>query len=216
MSESKASKTYKQRPIFATAEKGKLQIKYQAHVAPEIKVAHKIYGFCCPCTCMCHEPLSKELRESTYVQVLENRIEYNYPHSIVTCGFPDIWRVNCHVVDNVSVIYFDRAIIKNAAKAQACSPMCTHNRCCPTCMDMCGEAVVLYEDSPGCGAGCKCCHVSNVGVSVPNIVPRHCCGAQNVLLPCLEDAEALARIINETRDARLEAQKIEVEADMSR
>jgi hypothetical protein len=47
------------RQIFSTYEKGKLQIKYHATVADEIDCAHKMWGCCCPCTCMCYGPLSK-------------------------------------------------------------------------------------------------------------------------------------------------------------
>jgi hypothetical protein len=36
---------------------------------------------------MCYEPLRKAMRESTYVQVLENRIEWNYPVCMIFC-FP--------------------------------------------------------------------------------------------------------------------------------
>ena len=46
-------------------------------------------------------------------------------------------------------------------------------------------------------------------------IPRHCCGAQNLLLPCIRDAKALAAAINETRDARLKAQNIVVETEMA-
>jgi len=88
---------------------------------------------------------------------------------------------------------------------------------------MFGEAVVLYETVPGCGACCggacghlcTCCHVFNVGVDVPQ-VPRHCCGAANIILPCVKDAAALAKAINEARDLRLQQQGLKVETEMAR
>jgi hypothetical protein len=212
------------RPILATFESGKQQIKYFATIADEIECAHKFYGCLCPCTAMWYEPLSKELRQSTYVEVLENRIEYNYPYSVVTCSFPDCWRINCQVVDNTGVIYFDRAVIANAAVAEPCAPSCTHNSCTPTCFGMFGESVVLYEDVPGMGACCggscahmtTCCHVQNVGVNAPGVMPRACCVAQHVSLPCIRNAKGLAAAINDARAIRLTSQDIKVEAQMAR
>jgi hypothetical protein len=212
------------RKIFSTYEPGHLKIKYHATVADEIECAHKCYGCMVPCSCMCFGPLSKALRESTYIQVLENRIEFNYPDSVISCSFPDLWRINCHVIDQIDVIYFDRAVIQNAVVAECCSPCCTHNRCCPTCCGMFGEAVVIYENVPGAGVCCNgacayccvCCHVFNTSVSVRGSVPRHCCGAHHVLLPCIRDAKALANAINEARNTRLNAQSIKVECEMTR
>ena len=212
------------RPIFSTYERGKVKISYFATVSDEIECAHKYYGCLCPCSCMWYEPLSKALRESTYVQVLENRIEYNYPYSMITCSFPDIWRVNCHVIDHTGVIYFDRAVTQHAEVAECCSPCLTHNQCCPSCCGLFGETVVLYENVPGMGACCggacnnlcTCCHVFNVGVNAPGIVSRHCCAAQHLMLPCVKDAKDLAEAINKTRDERLKNQHIEVEMEMSR
>ena len=135
------------------------------------------------------------IRESTYIQVLENRIEFNYPTSFVTCSFPDFWRVNCHVQDNIGVIYYDRSILQNVAPAECCTPCCTHNRCCPNNCGCTGEAIILYENrvgAAGCANTCACCHVFNVGVTgIDGVIPRHCCGAQNLLLGCIKDSHKL-------------------------
>lgn len=212
------------RPIFSTFERGKLKIIYHAEVADEVTCAHKCYGCLCPWTCMCYEPLSKTIRQSTFVTVYENKIEYNYPQSRVLCSFPDIWRCNCAVYDYTGIIYFDRAVVQNAAKAEPCTPCCTHNSCFPTCCGCFGETVVLYENVPGCGACCggacshicTCCVAQNVGVIAPGVVPRHLCAAEHVVLPCVKDATGLAAAINEVRNKRLNAQHIEVEMAMTR
>jgi hypothetical protein len=134
----------------------------------------------------------------------------------VTCDPILTWKVNCHVYDNTKVLYFDRALAQNAAKAGMCSPACTHGDCCPTCCDMCGETLVMYEESPGCCTGlCTCCHVYNVGASVGQR-PRSCCTKSHIMLPCLKDAEALAKTINDTLKARLAMQNIVVESEMAR
>ena len=216
--------TTRGRQIYSTFERGKLSIKYHAEVSDDITCAHKCQGCLFPCSCMCDEELSKAVKESTYVQVLENRIEYNYPSTYVTCSFPDIWRLNCHVVDNVGVIYYDRAIAQHAAKAEPCSPCCTHNSCSPTNCGLCGESMVLYETVPGmcafCGSSCShpctCCHIFNVGVNAPGIVNRHCCAAQHVMFHYVKDASGLATAINETRHFRLKSQGLEVEMEMMR
>jgi hypothetical protein len=152
------------------------------------------------------------------VQVLENRIEWNIPYSYCTGDCPCLWRVNCHLVDNTHVLYFDRALAQNAAKASCCSPACTHNDCCPTCFDMCGETLVLYETVPSCQVCrecCTCCHVYNSSASVGQR-PRTCCSASHVRIDCLKDAEGLANAINTARDTRLKQQGIKVEAEMAR
>lgn len=44
--------------------------------------------------------------------------------------------LNSRQVDNVGVIYYDRAILGKADKAGMCKPCCTHMSLCPTCCDM--------------------------------------------------------------------------------
>lgn len=88
---------------------------------------------------------------------------------------------------------------------------------------------MLYETQPSmcCGGSsknsannsswCTCCHVYNLGVVVPDVMPRGLlCNVENVLLPCVKDAESLAAAINQTRDERLAQQNIKIEYDFDR
>ena len=194
------------RPIYSTEEHGKLKIIYHAVVDDSgLDCALKIWGCIVPCTCFCYEPLRKAIKESTYVQVLENRIEWNVPYSYCTGDLLCPWRVNCHMVDNTKVLYFDRALAAHAQEAGMCSPACTHNDCIPTCCDMCGQTLVMYEEVPscqGCRECCTCCHVYNSSASVGQR-PRTCCSASHVKVECLKDAKHLAEAINKARDTRL-------------
>jgi hypothetical protein len=190
----------KQRAIYATHDTGTprhLQIVYHATLSDDIDCAYKIWGCLVPCTCFLYEPLRAALKESSYVQVLENRIEWNQPYSYCTGGGLRFWRVNCHVVDNTNVLYFDRALAQNAAKVACCEPMCTHNDCCPTCWDMCGESIVLYENPSacnGCAECCTCCHVYNVRANVGQR-PRTCCSAEHVRIDCLAKADGMRAVL---------------------
>eukprot|EP00455_Lapot_gusevi_P002229 TRINITY_DN10869_c0_g1_i3.p1 TRINITY_DN10869_c0_g1~~TRINITY_DN10869_c0_g1_i3.p1 ORF type:complete len:210 (+),score=62.22 TRINITY_DN10869_c0_g1_i3:69-698(+) len=190
------------RKIYSTTNKGKVDIIYHAQVHNEnARCGHILYCLCIPCSCKAYGPVSQALRESTYVQVLENRIEWNYPDSMF---YPH--RCDCIVSDNVKVLYFDRALAQNAAVAECCSPMCTHNSCCPTCFGMCGETLVLYENVPGC-CDCKnCCFTcgkAHPGGANVGQIPRLCCVKEHILLPCITNAKELADSINAARDQRI-------------
>lgn len=217
------------RDIFSTVDPGRYEVKYHSNVHPNVTKAHKIMGCCMPWTCLCFESVSAEVQKSTYVQVLENRIEWNYPRAWFDCCS---YRCNVHVKDNIETLMFDRSLAQNASVAGCCYPACTHNGC-PTCFGICGEAVVVYETPPmtvadpcnfswmcrdkkakTCEGACTFCTVYNNGVEIGT--PRTCCSSAHVVLPYVNDAKALAKAINEARDARLKMQKIEVGADMSR
>jgi len=205
------------RNIYATFAPGQLRIVYQGTISEQASCGHKVAGCLNPWSCMCYGNLSKTIMESTYVQVLENRLEWNYPSSWVTFDIRTPWALNCHVADNVKTVYFDRAIVQNAAVAGMCTPCCTHNLCCPDCCGMCGQTVVLYESSPGMTdcLCCSCCKVFHTSANVGQI-PRACCVKSHVILPCIKDAERLVEAINTARNERLASQKIGPCIDMSR
>jgi hypothetical protein len=186
-----------QRSIYSTYTSGKLRVVHHAVISDDIDCAYKIWGCLIPCTCFLYEPLRAALKESSYVQVLENRVEWNQPYSYCTGDCLCPWRVNCHVVDNTKVLYLDRALALNVAKVEMCSPVCTHNDCIPTCCDMCGESIIMYENVTD--AGCMecldcftCCHVYNVRANVGQR-PRTCCSAEHVRIDCLADAQCTPR-----------------------
>jgi len=85
-----------------------------------------------------------KLKESSYVQIHENRVETNYASFRCPC----LW---CCVDDDIEVYYFDYKKTTYADRAACCAPACTHNLCVPTCCDACGEAVVL-NGQPCCCA----------------------------------------------------------------
>ena len=92
--------------------------QYHAAIADEARCGHLCHGFyscLCPIgsehcgpSCLCYTPLSRAVMQSTYVQVLENRIEWNYPTTSISFNILQPCAMNCHVADNTRVLYFDR------------------------------------------------------------------------------------------------------------
>jgi hypothetical protein len=124
------------RLLFSTYEKGKNSIRYYASLSNQLSFLYNITGLCCPCTCMCLSSVKEEVRKSTYVQVNENNIEYNYPYSCLspTCS--------CVIYDNVHKVYFDRAVMEDIDLCETCSL----------------SAVTLSSRT-----NCKCCVIKNNG-----------------------------------------------------
>jgi hypothetical protein len=60
--------------------------------------------------------VSDKVMASTFVEVYENRLVYNYP--ITCCGT---------IFDYVGTVYFDSDSIQYTAVAGCCTPCCTHN-----------------------------------------------------------------------------------------
>ena len=109
------TKYYMSRLLFSTYEKGKNSIRYYAPISPQLSQLHTITGICCPCTCMYLSSIKEELRKSTYVQVNENRIEYNYPYSCISPS------CSCVVYDHVHIVYFDRDVMENITTCDTCN-----------------------------------------------------------------------------------------------
>lgn len=95
-------------------------------------------------------------------------------------------------VDRVGVIYYDRDIMKKAAKAGCCSPSGTHMSPCPTCFDMCGEGLVLY--------GANCC--SRNLTQLPGAQGMCCCRSFTIVQG-LDDCEQLAKAIDDGRQTAM-------------
>jgi hypothetical protein len=139
------------RSVLNTRDPTKISIEYRAKMADRYERWLLCLGIMNPFSgLLCNY---KRVWQSTYVQVHENRIETNYPHSKMMCCC-------CCVTDNVDVIYFDRTILKEVTRAGACKPACTHCSCCPTCCDSCGEGIVIYNPKARC-----CCWQLITGVS---------------------------------------------------
>lgn len=103
------------RSIYSTYEKGKLSIRYNETLSPRLSSLHTCIGVACPWTCMCLNSVSETLRESTYVYVWENRIEYNYPYSCLSCCCSPV------IYDNIHVIYYDRSVMQQVTTSRICS-----------------------------------------------------------------------------------------------
>jgi len=132
------------RSALNTADPNNIHIVHRAQISEKWKTMICWMGFSNPSLCCKKE----EVWQSTYLQVHENRIEYNYPG--IGCNLLKC----CKIQDNVRVHYFDKAIMKNVDKAGPCTPFCTHNTCFPDCCGMCGESVVIHST----GLMCCCKH----------------------------------------------------------
>jgi len=126
-----------------------------------------------------------EKYKSSYINVYETKVEANLPY--FCC---------CVRMDNVLVVYFDVEQAKYQEKAGLCKPCCTHNHCCPTCFDMCGEGVVLHGDT------LQCLNKRKLASA-----PFAYCQSYNpctpcrpfVILPFVTDASKLAGIIGQAQ-----------------
>jgi hypothetical protein len=113
----------------------------------------------CPFSCCCFE----NVKERLYFYVMENRIELNQPGICTINNCANLLKCNFKPDDNVTVVYYDKNFLQNAAKAECCKPVrprrdlffllltalvcCvqsfTHCSCFPNMCNLCGEAVVL-------------------------------------------------------------------------
>jgi hypothetical protein len=158
-------------PPINTANPDRIQILYRAPYASRFLTWLKCTG--CPCTCCCFD----NIKERIYFYVQENRIEYNLPGSCSVANCLALMTCKCKPADNVTVVYFDKNYLQNAAKAECCKPSFTHCSCFPNACNICGEAVVLYSDGK-CGG---------------------CCCRSWIMLTGFEDAHTVADMINQAR-----------------
>ena len=144
----------------------------------------------CPFSCCCFE----NVKERLYFYVMENRIELNQPGICTVSNCWNLIKCNFKPVDNVTVIYYDKNFLQNAAKAECCKPVrldhtqpfffsdqhfqaFTHCSCFPNMCNLCGEAVVLYSDG-NCGG---------------------CCCRSWIMVSGFEDARTVADMVNHAR-----------------
>lgn len=151
--------------ILGTAANGKKVSRVAFHSG-----AAESYLTCLKClACLrcdvCLFMKAEDIWKSTYVTAWDNKLEYNYPTMFCCC-----------MIDRVGVIYYDRDIIKETAKATCCKPVCTHCSPCPTCCDMCGEGLVLYgarcwssELTAAPGIRCNCCRCFTILTNLDDV-----------------------------------------------
>jgi len=161
------------REILNTMNPNGITIVHRAKMSEKYKCCLCCLGCLNPCSCiMCNRD---RIYQSTYVQVHENRIEFNHPG--LRCTLGNCLTCNC-INDHVQVHYFDRNYMQNAARVGCCSPACTHNHCCPEHCGCCGEVAIVYSDG--------CCG---------------CCCRKFILIHGLEDADGFASAVNQAREA---------------
>ena len=163
------------RPMLNTMNEDYIVIRHRPKISEKYKCCLKINGICYPCTCLYCK--AEEIYQSTYVQVLENRLEWNYPG-------PKCYPICCCCLkDKFGVLYLDDRTVKKVARLRCCSPVPCITGWCPNKCDLWGEAVIIYNC---CGCGCRpCCFESHT-------------------LRYLEDADILVEQIKEAIKARNE------------
>lgn len=162
--------------ISAYMNQGGPKIVYHARVSDK----YGLYVKCLACWSFNWLVPCDEMVSRTYLTVYENKIEYSWP-------FPACCCCTC---DQTTTIYLDRPVVSKAAKAGCCTPCCTHCSFCPTCCDVCGEAVVIY------GAGmCSTRKVAEAGVT-------NCGLPRGWMMFCgFDNAEEIAQHIQQARQA---------------
>mmetsp|Transcript_23951 Transcript_23951/g.33754 ORF Transcript_23951/g.33754 Transcript_23951/m.33754 type:complete len:233 (+) Transcript_23951:24-722(+) len=109
---------------------------------------------------------AQDLAQRKYIEVMQNRVEWNDPVSLCCC---------C-TLDNVNVVYFDHGV--HASKAGCCNPCCEP---CPTCCDLFGEGVILSE---------SCCSTKK------SVIGCNPCCQKDIMICGYENANGIAATIN--------------------
>ena len=173
-----------ERPMLNTMDENYIAIRYRPKISERYKLWLKILGICQPCSCMFCK--AEEFYQSTYYQLLENRIEWNFP------GLRPFPLNCCSLKDNFGAIYLDDRVVKKVDRAGFCSPIPCTTGCSPTCFDICGEGVLLYRR--WC---CPCCTLF-------------------VLLSHVEDADTFKDQIKDAIKARKEGGGAPAPVEMSK
>lgn len=148
------------------------KVIFRAAASERWKTCFQI-GACLSLNC-CAFVHAEEMRRRKYIEVQENRIEWNDPIHLCFCC---VW-------DSTKVLYYDRSLFENGASKAGCCNPCP--ALCPTCFDICGEAVVLK------GSVC--------GRNQAVIPGQFCCCCQSQIMICgFDDANQIASAINTAR-----------------
>lgn len=168
-------------------------ILFNVPLSNEHTCANRCYGCLYPCSCRCNDDVNKALTQSTYIHILSNRIEYNYPYSTCDADTPCCWRIKCNIIDRVHVIHFDRDVFHHVSVASCCSP-------CGSWFSShwgLGEAVVLSAEQEACSCECDEIKLENNKTDVPRF--GCCVRTPMVLLPYVSDAEQVVSMIYKIR-----------------
>ena len=122
------------RPMLNTMDENYVAIRYRPKISERYKTCLKINGILSPLSCTFCK--ADEIYQSTYYQILENRVEWNFPG----IGFSSCFGVK----DNFSGFYFDDRFVHDVTRAHCLYPF-RDVGCCPTCCDMCGEGIVVFK-----------------------------------------------------------------------
>jgi hypothetical protein len=100
-----------------TATPDKINIMFRAPYASSYLTWLKCVM--CPFSCCCFE----NVKERLYFYVMENRIELNQPGICTINNCANLLKCNFKPDDNVTVVYYDKNFLQNAAKAECCKPV---------------------------------------------------------------------------------------------
>jgi len=188
------------RPIFSPLERatGTSHLIHHAFASEKRECMNTCIGLAMPVTCRCCPAVNKEERKNFYVQVYDNKVEYNEP--VTFC-----LGLNCEIFDNTKVIHFDRDVLQQAAKAEnCCQPACSHTSMFPGCCGLWGDTLVLYKPAPCCcGPSQGCCEICRVYNR--RTIHQFAFGGngRSIIIPGIDNADEAARAINEAKNIRM-------------
>ena len=127
-------KEFRNRKVLSRANAGAIAI---TEVDPaEYKACPPPCGLVPPCT---KDEVKAAWKESAYIYIAENRIEWNQPFIVAECrGICP----SCRVDDNVTVIYWDQPYVKNIRNIDNCMVRCQVR--CFTCVD--GDIITMHDN----------------------------------------------------------------------
>ena len=137
---SNPAKNTSDRPMLNTMEDDYIAIRYRPKLSEKYLLCLKINGILNPTSCMFCK--ADEFYQSTYIQVLENRLEWNFP------GLGSCFKLH----DNFGGMYYDDIVVDKVDRLGCCKPIPCTTGPCPTYFDICGEGVIIYRRKC-CGCG---------------------------------------------------------------
>lgn len=160
-------------PVVIHKDPENIHVRYRAPISRKYKRCLILMGLGGTCGC-CR---AEQALARTYLEVHDNRVEYNYPVPTLCC-----------VVDAVDVLYFDRDIMASVDRAGFCSPLFTHCVFFPTCCDMVGEGIVFSAEC------CQCQKPAAIWKA-----RSFCCFFNHVLLCGLVSAETAVQEVKRAK-----------------
>lgn len=174
------------RAVLNTQDPNAIRIVYRAKLDERMKTMFFIQGLMNPCNgFLCR---TQDLYDSSYVYIMENRIEVNYPSMFQMC----LCMGPCSQInDYVQVYYFDKRLTDEAHESGCMTPICV-GFLSPTCG---GYVPPMILGPPCCPTLCGFC---GQGVTIHGKVPILCCH-NYAHISFLEDANAFVQAFNDAK-----------------